>query len=86
MKHILIIVCSLLMCLNVIAATPAFYNVKDFGAKGDGKHIDSPAINAAIIKASESGAARSTSLQVHTRDIPSDWQATSASISTTVQQ
>ncbi len=55
MKYILTIVCSLLMCLNVIAGTPAFYNVKDFGAKGDGKHIDSPAINAAIIKASEDG-------------------------------
>lgn len=32
-----------------------FYNVKDFGAKGDGKTIDSPAINKTIEAASQAG-------------------------------
>lgn len=32
-----------------------FYNVKDYGAKGDGVHLDSPAINMAIEEASKNG-------------------------------
>lgn len=31
------------------------YNVRDFGAVGDGRHIDSPAINAALLKAAQDG-------------------------------
>ena len=31
------------------------YNVKDFGAVGDGRHIDSPAINEALWKAAQDG-------------------------------
>ncbi len=55
MKYIFSILCALLMCGNLTMAAPACYNVKDFGAKGDGKHIDSPAINAAILAAGEAG-------------------------------
>ncbi|MGN6247384.1 MAG: rhamnogalacturonidase [Ginsengibacter sp.] len=41
---------------NVNAQTQSqFYNVKDFGAKGDGLNMDGKAINQAIEKASESG-------------------------------
>jgi len=32
-----------------------FYNIKDFGATGDGTHLDTDAINAAIITAAEKG-------------------------------
>lgn len=39
---------------SFLAASP-FYNVKDFGAKGDGKTIDSPAVNQAIEHASANG-------------------------------
>jgi polygalacturonase len=35
--------------------TPALYNVRTFGAKGDGKTIDTPAINKAIETAAASG-------------------------------
>ncbi|MEJ2542830.1 MAG: glycoside hydrolase family 28 protein [Calditrichaceae bacterium] len=47
-----------LLILIVIISTPLFaaqYNVKDFGAAGDGKAIDSPAINKAIDAAAEAG-------------------------------
>lgn len=43
---------SLLCVLFVNAET---FNVKDFGAKGDGVSIDSPAINAAIDRATQNG-------------------------------
>lgn len=36
-------------------ANAAIYDVRDFGAVGDGKHIDSPAINAAIDEAAKHG-------------------------------
>lgn len=36
-------------------ACATIYDVRDFGAIGDGVHIDSPAINAAIEKASQNG-------------------------------
>lgn len=45
---VLLLACS-------ISAHATIYNVKDFGAKGDGAHIDSPAINAALEKAAQTG-------------------------------
>ena len=42
-------------CIYIHAA---IYNVKDFGAKADGKTIDSPAINRAIEAAAEAGGDR----------------------------
>ena len=33
----------------------AEYNVKDFGAVGDGRHIDTPAVNAALQRAADEG-------------------------------
>ena len=50
------IACSLYILLTTIgSALAAVYDVKDFGALGDGKHIDSPAINAAIERAAADG-------------------------------
>ena len=51
--YLLLVACLVNLCSW--AATEGFYNVKNFGAKGDGVHIDSPAINAAIEAASEKG-------------------------------
>ena len=39
-------------------AEPAEFNVRDFGAKGDGRTLDSPAINQAIDKAAAAGGGR----------------------------
>ena len=39
----------------VTAPANPIFNVRDFGAKGDGQHIDSPAINAAIEQAAKEG-------------------------------
>jgi len=46
-----------IILLFFVASTllASFYNVKDFGAKGDGKTLDSPAINDAIEKAASAG-------------------------------
>ena len=55
MKKLLSLMTVLMMSLCSWATTEGFYNVKDYGAKGDGSHIDSPAINAAIEAASEKG-------------------------------
>lgn len=51
MKKIL----ALLIALSCVPAFAKTYNVRDFGAAGDGVHIDSPAINAAIEAASRNG-------------------------------
>ena len=52
MKQLLTILC--LLCCGMATAT-GVYNVRDFGAKGDGKTLDSPAINAAIEQAVKDG-------------------------------
>lgn len=55
MKRIISLFCMgcILMCLPLMAN--GYYNVKNFGAKGDGIHTDSHAINAAIEAASKAG-------------------------------
>ena len=45
---------TILLALSCISGYAKVYNVRDYGAVGDGVHIDSPAINAAI----EAGARR----------------------------
>lgn len=52
MKILIHILFALLGCSHLSAA---IYNVKDFGATGDGTHIDSEAINRAIRKAASGG-------------------------------
>ncbi len=52
LTRIILSVFFILFCLQNNAAT---YNVKDFGAVGNGKTIDSPAINAAIDEAVKNG-------------------------------
>lgn len=44
-------VLTLFLLAGSFAAQAAIYNVRDFGAKGDGAHNDTPAINAALEKA-----------------------------------
>ena len=46
---------SLLIIYHLSLIISPALNVKDFGAKGDGKHIDSPAVNAAINQAAIEG-------------------------------
>ena len=45
----------LLMAVAISAMAGGIINVRDFGAKGDGIHIDSPAINAALRRAADAG-------------------------------
>lgn len=49
-KTILTVVCSL-----ITKSAMAYYDVRNYGAIGDGWHIDSPAINAAIEQAARDG-------------------------------
>ena len=53
MKKILLL--TALVIASRLSAGAAVYNVRDFGAKGDGLSIDSPAINAAIENAAADG-------------------------------
>jgi polygalacturonase len=46
---------SIILSFIASTLTASFYNVKDFGAVGDGKTLDSPAINDAIEKAASAG-------------------------------
>lgn len=54
MKNLYLVTILLLSSLECFASN-SIYNVRDFGAKGDGITIDSDAINKAIIAASEAG-------------------------------
>lgn len=51
-KFTLLLGVLLAFCLEAAAGN---YNVRDFGARGDGRSIDSEAINKAILKASDDG-------------------------------
>ena len=53
MKHILCLL--FFLSLTTVDLAAATHNIKEYGAIGDGKHIDSPAINAAIEAASQNG-------------------------------
>lgn len=53
MKRILTLIIALTAFSGIAGA--AVHNVRDYGAKGDGKAIDSPAINAAIEAAAKEG-------------------------------
>ena len=55
MNRFIGIVNLLLLSFCSICYSATTYHVTDFGAKGDGMHIDSPAINAAIEKAASDG-------------------------------
>lgn len=50
MERLLSIIIAAFLCGHVCAI-----DVRDFGAIGDGRHLDSPAINAAIKEASVKG-------------------------------
>lgn len=52
-KTIIICLWILFLCTNILQAK--IYNVKDFGAVGNGQHIDSEAINQAIMQAACEG-------------------------------
>jgi len=54
MRQLLLMILSLLACADIAAAN-GIYNVRDYGAVGDGRTLDSPAINAAIEAAVRDG-------------------------------
>lgn len=55
MRFLITIISLLFLSTSVTAQGNGSFNVKEFGAKGDGKHIDSPAINEAIKAAGQAG-------------------------------
>lgn len=54
-RRLLLSIALMLGCAQMLTAQAETYNVKDFGAKGDGKQIDSDAINKAISAAAGKG-------------------------------
>ena len=54
MRKLYLSLIALVLSLAAVANTPVF-NIRDFGAVGDGVNIDSPAFNKAIIAASQAG-------------------------------
>ena len=68
MKRIYLLFSLLIGCIYLHAA---IYNVMDFGAKADGKTIDSPAINRAIERPHRPEEAQYIYLRENMRVIPS---------------
>ncbi len=54
-KKLLLIVLPMLAMVLSVSAKQVFYNVLDFGAKGDGKTLNTKAINAAVDAAAKNG-------------------------------
>ncbi|MDE3212442.1 MAG: glycoside hydrolase family 28 protein [Bacteroidota bacterium] len=54
-KRMLPVLCLLLLYVGVNGQKDGLYSVRDFGAKGDGIHLDSRAINLAIQAAAKAG-------------------------------
>ena len=48
MKRLLSVILCVLMSVEMSHAQTVFFNVKDYGARGNGKRLDSPAIQRAI--------------------------------------
>lgn len=55
MKKTVIILLAVILSTALRAAVPSLYNVRKFGARGDGRSIDSEAVNKAIETASANG-------------------------------
>jgi Pectate lyase superfamily protein len=56
--HILTVLLCTCGILNAAEPAANYFNVRDYGAVGDGKNLDSPAIDKAITAAADVGARR----------------------------